>query len=186
MINKLTDKQVAFIKYLTSLNTENNRGTLATLRRGLAGHPFYDLNMRQFIAGHIPEEDRDGRFNGTTEMAYYLLSSLYASHPYSTQEGNFGNHLRTASGLRADKDAAERRFTALLNARLEDLHQPLRQALNMLDVQHQHIPVNWMALFADLLDWEDDKKSTQRSWANGFWAYEKPVKDTDDQSILKD
>lgn len=153
---------------------DDNRGTLATLRRGISGQPYYDLNLRRFIASHIPDEDRDQQYGGKRERTYYLIAALYANHPYDTHEGNLGSHLRTASGLRNDRDAAERRFTALLNARLEDLHKPLLQAINMLDCPQQKINVNWLALFKDLLNWDDPQKITQRNWANGFWTYEKP------------
>lgn len=185
MIRKLTDAQYAFIMYLTSLTVENNRGTLATLRRGLTGDPFYDLRLHQFIARHIPDEDRDSRLGGTKEKTYYLVAALYANHPCVTQAGNFGDHLRAATVLREDREAAERRFTALLNIRLEDIHKPLRQALNMLSFQQQNVPVNWMNLFKDLLNWDDPEKSIQRDWANGFWKYEKPENAITEQSQSK-
>ncbi len=174
MTRKLTNAQYAFIMYLTSFTIEDDRGTLATLRRGLNHDPYHDLNLCQFIAKHIPDEDRDSQQGGTKEKTYYLVAALYASHPYSTNIGSFGEHLRVASALRKDEDAAERRFTVLLNTRFEDIHKPIRQALNMLNYQQQNVGVNWIALFGDLLNWDDPEKTTQRNWANGFWKYEKP------------
>lgn len=166
----LTDPQFDFIKYLTSLTADKNRGTLAALRRGLSGRPENDLELYRFITRRIPEEDR----NSYREAIYYLVAALYASHPYSTDEGNFGDHLRVVASLRTDQEAAERRFAALLNTRLQDIHRPLRHAIAMLDCQQQKIPVHWEALFADLLNWNSTSKSSQRAWANGFWVYERP------------
>lgn len=172
MQNYLTSEQYAFIMYLTSLTTENNRGELAVMRRGLMGAPCEDLNLYRFVARRVPESDRDTY----REAAYYLVAALYALHPVTTNQGNFGDHMKQVAGRRKDSDAAERRFTALLNARLEDIAAPLRQAMTML--KGEELPVNWLQLFSDLLHWSNPKKVSQRAWANGFWAYERPEDET--------
>ena len=169
MPNHLTDEQYAFMKYLTSLNTDKNRGTLAVLRRGLAGKPIEDLNLYRFVARKVPERDR----STNRESVYYLVAALYALQPESTDSGNFGSHMKTVAARRNDMEAAERRFTLLLNASIEDLNTPLRQAVMML--KQQELPVNWNALFADLLHWEHPEKYVQRAWANSFWSYERPA-----------
>lgn len=171
MQNRLTKEQFAFIKYLTSLNTDNNRGTLAVLRRGLSGRPLEDLNLRRFVARKVPDSDR----STSREGVYYLVAALYALNPLETGKGNFGSHMKLAASKRADLEAAERRFTVLLNTRLEDLSSPLRQALSML--KREELAVNWPELFADLLHWEHPNKTVQRAWANSFWVYERPVED---------
>lgn len=171
MQNHLSEGQYAFIKYLTGLNTDDDRGTLAVMRRGLSGIPVEDLNLYRFVAKKIPENDR-----GTNrEGVYYLVAALYALHPSETTEGNFGSHMRLVAYQRDDQEAAERRFTVLLNTRIEDLAKPLRQAVTM--VKQQELPVNWTGLFADLLHWDHPKKIAQRAWANSFWGYEGPVDD---------
>ena len=169
MPNHLTNEQYAFMKYLTSLNTDKNRGTLAVLRRGLAGKPIEDLNLYRFVAPKVPEKDR----STNRESVYYLVAALYALQPESTDAGNFGDHMKKVAYLRQDEEAAERRFTVLLNTRIEDLATPLRQAVMM--VKQQELSVNWMALFSDLLHWDHPKKSVQRAWANSFWGYERPA-----------
>ena len=174
MQNRLTKEQFAFIKYLTSLNTDDNRGTLAVLRRGLSGNPCEDLNMYRFVARKVPDSDR----STSREGVYYLVAALYALHPMETDEGNFGSHMKRAASQRADLEAAERRFTVLLNTRLEDLSSPLRQAVTMLKQAEKEIAVNWTGLFADLLHWEHPNKTVQRAWANSFWGYERPAEDT--------
>lgn len=169
MRNRLNHEQTAFIKYLTALGTEDNRGTLAVLRRGLMGDPVEDLNLYRFVARRVPEADR----NTPRETVYYLTAALYALHPLNCEEGNLGSHLKQVAAKRDDLEAAERRFTALLNTRMEDLNTPLRQAVTLL--KQQDLPVNWHALFADLLRWDHPQKMVQRAWANSFWAYERPA-----------
>jgi len=176
---RLTSEQYAFIKYLTSLNKEEDRGALAVLRRGVAGDPLLDLNLRRLIAHKVPDEVRDTPREGV----YYLVAALYGFHPWDTDTGNFGDHMKRISKARSDSDAAERRFTALINARLSDLNAPLRQAVMMIrQQQEQRIPINWSALLVDLLRWDHPQKISQRAWANSFWAYERPPEPTDTPS----
>jgi len=170
MQRRLSTEQYAFIKYLTNLSKEDNRGALATLRRGIAGNPLEDLNLRRFIARKVPDEVRDSPREGV----YYLVAALYGFHPYNTETGNFGEHMKRVSLARDDSEAAERRFTVLLNARLEDLNAPLRQAVMMIRQQEPPIAINWGALLVDLLFWEHPQKISQRAWANSFWSYERP------------
>jgi len=169
MQNRLTSEQYAFIKYLTSLSKEDNRGALATLRRGIAGNPLEDLNLRRFIARKVPDDVRDTAREGV----YYLVAALYGFHPCNAEAGNFGETMKRVSMARKDSDAAERRFTALLNARLVDLNAPLRQAVMMVRQHENPIPVNWGALLADLLRWDHPEKISQRAWANSYWSYER-------------
>lgn len=166
MPDYLTREQSAFLMYLTSLNTDANRGTLAVLRRGLAGNPIEDLNLYRFVTRHIPDSDR----GIVREHAYYLIAALYALHPLLSASGNMGGHMKRASQLRNDGEAAERRFTVLLNTSLTDLAMPLRQAVTML--KQLDLPVNWTAFFAGLLHWDNPDKFVQRAWANSYWAYD--------------
>jgi CRISPR system Cascade subunit CasB len=171
----LTKEQTAFIKYLISLTPENNRGTLAILRRGLSDHPADKLNMYRFVARKIPDYDRGTRY----EDAYYLTAALYALNPNSTEDGNFGNHMKVIARQRDDNEAAERRFAVLLNTRIDDLNTPLRQAVMMMKQQDPPVRINWYELFADLLHWDNPQKVVQRAWANSFWAYERPTEEAD-------
>ena len=171
MQNRLSTEQYAFIKYLTSLNKEDDRGALATLRRGIAGDPLEDLNLRRYIARRVPDEVRDKPGEGV----YYLVAALYGFHPVNIETGNFGDTMYQVRLARQDPEAAERRFTALLNTRLADLNAPLRQAVAMVHQQQEPpIAINWGALLTDLLRWDRPEKWSQRAWANRFWRYERP------------
>lgn len=170
MQNRLSAEQYAFIMYLTSLNKEDDRGALATLRRGIAGNPLEDLNLRRYIARRVPDEVRDTPREGV----YYLVAALYGFHPISTDTGNFGDAMRQVSQARQDPEAAERRFTVLLTTRLVDLNAPLRQAVMMVHQQEPPIAINWGTLLTDLLRWDAPEKWSQRAWANSFWRYERP------------
>jgi len=166
---RLTNEQAAFIRYLTGLTTEKDGGVLAVMRRGLMGNPVEDLNLYRFVASHVPDPDRQT----PREPIYYLIASLYALNSRSGGDGNMGKHLRQAAGKRDDMEAAERRFTALLNTQMDDLNKPLRQAVTLL--AQQELPVNWTALFDDLLHWAHPRKYVQRAWANGFWGFQTPA-----------
>ncbi|NPV75789.1 MAG: type I-E CRISPR-associated protein Cse2/CasB [Anaerolineae bacterium] len=168
MHNHLKPEQYYFIKYLTSLDNEQNRDVLAVMRRGLTGQPVEDLNLYRFVAKRVPDFDRGVK----CEAVYYLIAALYAYHPLQTDKGNFGNHMSLAASKRNDQEAAERRFTVLLSTRMSEVAIHLRQAIAIL--KQQEIPVNWECLFADLLIWDHPQKIVQRAWANGFWTYELP------------
>ena len=169
MPNSESHKKSPFIEYLTALTPENDRGTLAALRRGLGVPPGEEVGMYRYVAPFVPDSER-GR---EREKIYYLVASLYAYHRLSTDEGNFGAHMAKAASLSTDVTATERRFTALLGARLEDLADVLRQAVSFL--RSKDVEINWQALFDDLRRWDYPNKPVQRRWANAFWAYRKPA-----------
>jgi CRISPR system Cascade subunit CasB len=158
-----------FVKYLTDLTAENDRGALAVLRRGLGYPPGEDVAMYRYIARFVPDSER----SKDREKIYYLVAALYAFHQLACDEGNFGNHMAIAAGRSADTISTERRFTVLLNANISDLADYLRQAVSFLKAKE--VPINWDGLFEDLKHWDLPDKPVQRRWANGFWAYQKPA-----------
>lgn len=155
-----------FIRYLQKLETENNRGALASLRRGLGQALGTVADMYRYVEPFLGQE----RSAGYKESAFYLVAALFALHPKSTDFGDMGKHMaatRTESG----SDALERRFTALLAAHPDDLPEYLRQAVSFL--KSKDIPVNWNQLLWDLQNWEkrdDPKYSVQKKWARSFWG----------------
>jgi CRISPR system Cascade subunit CasB len=153
-----------FIAYLQSLAQSEERGALAALRRGLGQPPGAAAEMFRYVVPFLPENS-----SRATEAAYYLVASLFALHPKSTETGNLGGHLAQARDDN-NPEALERRFTALLAAHPEDLPDYLRQAISYL--KSKEIPVNWEQLFYDLQNWEQPERRTrvQKAWAGAFWG----------------
>lgn len=138
-----------------------DRGALASLRRGLGQPPGTVADMYRYVEPYLGAEAR------YKESAFYLVAALFALHPKSTNEGNMGAHLartRTESG----GEALERRFTALLAAHPDDLPEYLRQAVSFLNSKEE--PVNWDQLLRDLQGWGREDRSTQKKWARSFWG----------------
>ena len=156
-----------FIDRLQKLADGQERGALASLRRGLGQPPGTVADMYRYVEPFLGELGSGARFK---ESAFYLVAALFALHPKSTDEGNMGTHLaktRTDSGA----DALERRFTALLAAHPDDLPEYLRQSICFL--KSKDVPVNWNQLIWDLENWEkrdDPKYSVQKKWARSFWG----------------
>ncbi|MBL8191348.1 MAG: type I-E CRISPR-associated protein Cse2/CasB [Acidobacteria bacterium] len=80
----------------------------------------------------------------------------------------------------------ERRFTALLMSRKEDLPERLRHAIKLL--QSEKIPIDWVQLLLDLCRWDQSQRavsarrpmiSSQRSWAKAFWRVDDNVLSAD-------
>lgn len=151
-----------FILYLQKLADGQDRGALASLRRGLGQPPGTVADMYRYVE---PFLGQDARYK---ESAYYLVAALFAFHPKSTDEGNMGKHLaktRTESG----EDALERRFTALLAAHPDDLPEYLRQAVSFLKSKNEE-PINWNELLRDLQNWGHEDHFVQKKWARSFWG----------------
>ncbi len=156
-----------FIDRLQKLAEGQERGALASLRRGLGQPPGTVADMYRYVEPFLGEQSSGARFK---ESAFYLVAALFALHPKSTDEGNMGTHMaktRTDSGA----DALERRFTALLAAHPNDLPEYLRQSISFL--KSKDVPVNWNQLLWDLQNWDkrdDPKFSVQKHWARSFWG----------------
>ena len=149
-----------FIRYLKSLVEKDDRAALAALRRGLGKPPGTEPEMYRYIVPLLPENPPPWQ-----EKAFYLIASLFASHPVSAAKGNLGNHLAQARGEN-NADALERRFTALLSAHPDDLPNYLRQTISLL--KSKDVPVNWDQLLNDVMWWNDN---TRKRWATSFWGY---------------
>lgn len=152
-----------FIAYLQSLGEGEDRGALASLRRGLGRKPGSVPEMYRYVVPFIPQNIPTGQ-----EAAYYLVASLFALHPKSSFQGNLGDHL-AATRDQNNSDALERRFTSLLTAHPDDLPDYLRQIVSYL--KSKEVPVNWDQLFRDLQSWDhpDWRENVQRHWARTFW-----------------
>lgn len=156
-----------FIVYLQSLAEGQDRGALAALRRGLGQSPGTMAYTFRYVEPWLKEDRRSER-----ESAFYLVASLFALHPISTNTGNMGTHLRACNPTRENDEALERRFTALLAAHVDDLPFYLRQTVSLL--KSKEVPVNWSELLSDLQYWAspyaDPRRSVQKKWAGAFWG----------------
>lgn len=150
-----------FIRYLQKLAEGRDRGALASLRRGLGQPPGTVAEMYRYVEPYI---GIDARYKDDT---YYLIATLFAFHPKSTEEGDMGKHM-AAARYEGNEDALERRFTALLAAHTDDLPEYLRQAVSFL--KSKEIPVNWNQLLKDLQAWGHEGRYVQKKWARSFWG----------------
>ena len=162
-----------FIRHLQKLADGQERGALASLRRGLGQPPGTVADMYRYVE---PFLGADARYK---ESAYYLVAALFALHPSSTEFGDMGKHMaatRTDSGT----DALERRFTALLAAHPDDLPDYLRQAVSFL--KSKDIPVNWNQLLRVLQNWGHEDRYVQKNWARSFWGGRQTTNSTDNSN----
>jgi len=172
-MNEIPSRNEAFIHYLESLASGQNRGALAALRRGLGQPPGTAAEMYPYVIPWLGDEPPAWR-----ERAYYLTAALFAFHPSSTREGNLGNAFAHCRDPQGNNDALERRFTNLLSAHPDDLAMYLQQAISFL--KSKEIPVNWQQLLDDLQSWGHPERYVQRRWAQAFWG--RPAKPLEEQN----
>ncbi|MEI7847000.1 MAG: type I-E CRISPR-associated protein Cse2/CasB [Chloroflexota bacterium] len=148
-----------FIFYLQGLAQREDRGILATLRRGLGQDPSTSVDMFRYVEPFNPPSK--------ISWVYYLVAALFSFHPMSAGSGNFGMQMRACDPKGENSDALDRRFSILLAANQEDLPAYLRQSVAFL--KSRDIPINWNQLFWDLQKWDDDDRHVQKNWAGSFW-----------------
>jgi CRISPR system Cascade subunit CasB len=170
MTNQITHP---FINYLQSLAEGQNRGALASLRRGLGQPPGTVADMYRYVEPHLGKESSAG----FKESAFYLVAALFALHPSSTGNGNMGTHMRASDPENRSGDALDRRFTALLAAHSDDLPDYLRQAISFL--KSKDVAINWSQLLWDLQNWNDENRRIQKQWARDFWGRRQPNESSD-------
>lgn len=167
-INK-TSLAEKFIHSLEQLVEKENRAALAALRRGLGKTPGEVSQMFPYVASytsHLSDKQADN---------YYLVASLFALHQkiwaidnLPEWQTNFGASFAKLKHNPNASESIEKRFTALLNCRLEDLSSHLRHAVSLL--KSHEIAINWLQLLKDLQQWENDNRIVQRRWAKAFWG----------------
>lgn len=171
-----TETASQFIGYLRWLleESEDGRGAMANLRRGLGKQAATAYEMDRYILPRLPE-------GATTkqEAAYYLVASLFAywhqgrDKPESTA-GNLGSSLRALVEQEKDhqkkenlEKSTEKRLNTLLNAHADDLPRHLRHIVGLL--RSKDVPLNWAQLLHDVQNWDAESRSVQHKWARGFW-----------------
>ncbi len=166
------DREKSFAQFLRSLDSPDNRGALAALRRGLGKPPGETPEQYPYVMPWLGEGP-----SRQDEQAYFLVASLFGLYQGSwpgSPEGAEGRPHSTNLGasiarLRDGKQDAslERRFTALLNAHADDLVEHLRHIIGLL--ASKEAPVDWAQLLHDIRGWSWEGQPVQREWARAFW-----------------
>jgi CRISPR system Cascade subunit CasB len=99
----------------------------------------------------------------------FMVASLFALHPDTTDAGNLGTSFRRIGN---PSESIEKRFVALLNAHSDDLPDHLRQAISLL--RSNEVRVNWLQLLRDIEGWNRDDRIVQRKWAAEYWGSAAP------------
>ncbi len=158
---------------LERLREQDDRGRLASLRRGLGQQPGTVMEVSRVVE-HMLDEDDPPWVRDTL----YVIAPLFAFHrlPYDGERRhNMGDHFWN---LLDDKNEPppniERRFVALLSSEPDDLPDTLRQAVSLL--KSKDVPVNWRQLFDDIQEWlregatgEDARQRVRLRWSRSFW-----------------
>jgi len=154
------------------------RAALAALRRGLGKAPGEAPEMFPYIIPALPTG-----LSTRNEQAYFLIASLFAWRPLEWPYTPGDPHLNPSANPSANhslgvsyrrlaektgSDSVEKRFIALLNAHQDDLPAHLRHAVGLITAQE--IPIDWTRLLYDVLWWNEPNRSSQLSWARGYWA----------------
>lgn len=158
---------------LEKLREQDNRGRLASLRRGLGQPPGTVVEVSRVIEHMLDENDPPW-----VRDTLYVIAPLFAFHrlAYDGKRGsNMGDHFRTLVGENEDPPPnVERRFMTLLSSDPDDLPDTLRQAVSLL--KSKDVPVNWRQLFDDIQEWfkggaagEEARQKVRLRWSRSFW-----------------
>ena len=185
------DAAAAFFGRLMGLSKRATKGEgdararLARLRRcldrrGVSAEAFREIGDLLPSAEALAEMARSA---GVPEpyaadralQAALLVGALYAVHAAKADEPWYGSYVKAGGTFGASCRAAgdgsgsmEQRFSALLDARREDLPYRLRQAVALCAAKGAG--VRYDVLLRDLLRWDAPGRPVQRAWAQAFWA----------------
>ena len=151
-----------FIEHLEKLNEKETK-VRAVLRRSLT----FDPGDFRGGAGSYIEPFLKGEENFWKREMFYLVAGLWASHWRGGRAGvpmTFGKAC-AAYQVESGSTSTERRFTALLDADIDQLPHRLRQMVALLKEQ----PIDFGDLLNGLRYWRDDRKRIQNAWAREFY-----------------
>ncbi len=168
-----TEAQYPLLSALEELVRRQDRGALAVLRRGLGRPPGAALEMYRYVIPYLPAEA-----SPRSVEAAFLIAALFAFWHQGKDQvpANPPPDLGASLAAMADadnQDSLDRRFTALLTCRGQDLAVHLRQVVSLL--KSKDIPIHWHRLFQDVLSWEHPDAFVQRRWARSFWGRRQPA-----------
>jgi CRISPR system Cascade subunit CasB len=150
-----------FIEWLESLNKKETK-IRAVLRRSLAFDPGTFASAYPYVEPFIRGEESSWR----REM-FYLVAGIWATH---WRQGRTGAPMPigkacAAYQMTSGSASTEHRFIALLDSDRDQLPHRLRQMIALLKEQ----TIDFDDLLKGLLDWNNDQKRTQNSWARDFY-----------------
>ena len=180
---KNTKHAEKFAEYLESLYERDDRAALASLRRGLGRAPGEAGEMHRYVVPRVQG------LKVWQEDAYYIVAALFALHPGRSwrapgdgakQKTNLGASLGI---LAQESPSVERRFVALLNARVEELPHHLRNIISLLKSSQKEIPVDWAQLIENITRWNHENRRVQREWSRAFWTLTTEPENDDDAAL---
>ncbi|MEM8558827.1 MAG: type I-E CRISPR-associated protein Cse2/CasB [Bacteroidota bacterium] len=147
------------------------RATLARLRRTISRRGVDPMAYRE-VGAMLPRD-----LSERERETYLLVAALYAIHAAKSEAPWYGGYVGTEDGfgvscgkLRGNSGSMDLRFSALLDARREDLPYRLRQAISLLAASGNDIGVRYDRLLDDLLSWDAPRRPVQRRWAADYWT----------------
>jgi CRISPR system Cascade subunit CasB len=166
-----------FVAGLRRLVEREDRAALAALRRGLGKPPGRAPEMYRHVEPLLPRDMSRDRMD-----AFYLIAALFAWHqrdwtrsddPKQPRDRDLGASFATIrdSSDASHADSSEKRFTALLSCRREELPVHLRQTVGLL--LSKEVRIDWTKLLLDVQRWHSPDHRVQRQWARSYWRVPK-------------
>jgi CRISPR system Cascade subunit CasB len=156
-----SDRATCFIQALR--RAQNDRGKMASLRRGLSSATVMDAWPVIAALG--------GQIGQPGESVHLDIAALFATHPQESKARNFGETCRAIAEPDASgkiPESHERRFRRLLACdRTQDLSGQLRSWVRM--AASKGVGLNYENLFDDLAWWNSSAERTRVRWARSFW-----------------
>ena len=161
------DTRDRLVDYLEELARQQDRSTLARLRRS--------LDQRGLLDGLpivLPFVRRDARLPARAEDDALLLAGLFALHP---EPGSVTLPAALSRAARTS-DSITLRFRALLGAERRDLPIHLRHAVAL--AASHHIAIDWRTLHTAIRHWDHPSGRIRRDWARTFWSPDQSAGET--------
>jgi CRISPR system Cascade subunit CasB len=160
----MNEKTENFIGQLEKLTREEDRKTLAELRRSLSYEPGQYVRAFPFV------ERFTSTLEGWPRQAYFLVAGLYANHQESNfQKESLGRTLKRLYFEQDENPSLERRFLTLLESDTDQLPTHLRHLVQLLKAKG--FAPHWKSLLEDIQYWHspDARDRTKRRWAKDFY-----------------
>jgi CRISPR system Cascade subunit CasB len=168
----LAERISAFTHYLSRLASNAgpedgpDRAALAQLRRGLGRPHGWSAETARHVVPFLREDVSRERYVRERD-AFFLVGTLFGFHPRPAPEEKKREDLGDVFDALGHHESAEGRFTALLNARQEELPDLLRQAVSL--AKAAELSLNYQRLLWDVLRWNHPDRPVQLRWARHYW-----------------